>query len=420
MAEFEAEFDDVADPADGAGGRRPPLAVTDVLAMLAEGPLHGLRLAAAARPAHAGGEGPHDDRLRGRRASTCWSPPPSSRSAWTCRTRRSWWSWTPTGSGSPSCTSCAAGSAAAATRACACSSPTPPTVRPPASGSTRSPRPPTASCWPASTSSSAARATCSGVAQSGRRSQLKLLSLLKDEDLIVAARAEASRPRRRRSRPRRPPRARRPGGRPGRRRPGGVPGQGVTRIVARAGEGTAAAGPRPRHPADVRTRPRGAVQHAARPPRPRRRRRARPVRRHAARSASRRSRAAPRRRVRRVRPRAPPRCSSATSTRSGCPAGACCSARSPACWPSRLRRGRRSTWCSPTRPTPLDDDQLAALLQALVDGGLARRRGDGRGRTARPRGPNRGGRRASRWSQNAATARVCFGTVAPNHERRQS
>jgi ATP-dependent DNA helicase RecG len=31
-----------------------------------------------------------------------------------------------------------------------------------------------------------------GVAQSGRRSQLRLLSLLRDEDLIVAARAEAS------------------------------------------------------------------------------------------------------------------------------------------------------------------------------------------------------------------------------------
>jgi ATP-dependent DNA helicase RecG len=31
-----------------------------------------------------------------------------------------------------------------------------------------------------------------GAAQSGRRSQLRLLSLLRDEDLIVAARAEAS------------------------------------------------------------------------------------------------------------------------------------------------------------------------------------------------------------------------------------
>ncbi len=31
-----------------------------------------------------------------------------------------------------------------------------------------------------------------GVAQSGGRSQLKLLSLLRDEDLIVAARAEAT------------------------------------------------------------------------------------------------------------------------------------------------------------------------------------------------------------------------------------
>jgi ATP-dependent DNA helicase RecG len=31
-----------------------------------------------------------------------------------------------------------------------------------------------------------------GVAQSGRRRQLRLLSLLRDEDLIVAARAEAA------------------------------------------------------------------------------------------------------------------------------------------------------------------------------------------------------------------------------------
>ena len=52
-----------------------------------------------------------------------------------------------------------------------------------------------------------------GAAQSGRRSQLRLLSLLRDEELIVAARAEAGRPRRRRPDARRTPAA----GRAGRR-----------------------------------------------------------------------------------------------------------------------------------------------------------------------------------------------------------
>ena len=43
MVEFEAEFD--GDGPDDGSGRRPPLAVTDVLAMLTDGPLQGLRLA---------------------------------------------------------------------------------------------------------------------------------------------------------------------------------------------------------------------------------------------------------------------------------------------------------------------------------------------------------------------------------------
>jgi ATP-dependent DNA helicase RecG len=48
MADFEADMSDVdLDdlPEDEGTGRRPPVAVTDVLAKLAEGPLHGLRLA---------------------------------------------------------------------------------------------------------------------------------------------------------------------------------------------------------------------------------------------------------------------------------------------------------------------------------------------------------------------------------------
>ena len=51
--------------------RRPPLAVSDVFAMLSEGPLAGLRLAQLHGRLHARREGPHDERLRrgpGRRA----------------------------------------------------------------------------------------------------------------------------------------------------------------------------------------------------------------------------------------------------------------------------------------------------------------------------------------------------------------
>jgi ATP-dependent DNA helicase RecG len=46
MAEFEADLGEVDMPEDEVEGRRPPLAVTDVLPMLADGPLAGLRLAA--------------------------------------------------------------------------------------------------------------------------------------------------------------------------------------------------------------------------------------------------------------------------------------------------------------------------------------------------------------------------------------
>ncbi len=59
---------------------------------------------------------------------------------------------------------------------------------------TGSPPPSTASRWPGSTSSSGARATCSAPAQSGRRSSLRLLRLLRDED------AHRCGPRRRRPR----------------------------------------------------------------------------------------------------------------------------------------------------------------------------------------------------------------------------
>ena len=94
-----------------AAGRRSPCSTSR--RQLAEGPLAGLRVERAARPAAQPDE--KDDvmrRVRRRRDSTCWSRRPSSRSASTSRTPPSWSSWTPTGSGSRSCTSCAAGSVA--------------------------------------------------------------------------------------------------------------------------------------------------------------------------------------------------------------------------------------------------------------------------------------------------------------------
>lgn len=45
LAEFEAELADLDLPEEQVAGRRPPLALTDVFTMLAEGPLSGLRLA---------------------------------------------------------------------------------------------------------------------------------------------------------------------------------------------------------------------------------------------------------------------------------------------------------------------------------------------------------------------------------------
>ena len=76
-------------------------------------------------------------------------------------------------------------------RVSACSSPTRPRARRPASGWTRSRPQWTVSRWPRSTWSSAARDDVLGEAQSGR-SSFKLLSLIRDRDLITAARAEAS------------------------------------------------------------------------------------------------------------------------------------------------------------------------------------------------------------------------------------
>ena len=130
--------------------------------------------------------------LRRRARSTSWSPPPSSRSASTCPTPPSWSSWTPTASASPSCTSCAAGSGGAARRSL-CLLVTDVPRRDPGARAARPPsRPPsTASSSPASTWSSAARATCSARPSPAARSSLKLLRVLRDEELIDAARHDA-------------------------------------------------------------------------------------------------------------------------------------------------------------------------------------------------------------------------------------
>ena len=63
-----------------------------------------------------------------------------------------------------------------------------------ASGWRRSRRRPTGSPSPGSTSSSAARATCSALGRAGGRSPLRLLRLLRDEDLIIARPARTRSP----------------------------------------------------------------------------------------------------------------------------------------------------------------------------------------------------------------------------------
>ena len=64
--------------------------------------------------------------------------------------------------------------------------------RRPGSGWPPSPPPPTGSSSPASTSRPAARATSSAPRSPARRSGIRLLSLLEDEELIATARAEAT------------------------------------------------------------------------------------------------------------------------------------------------------------------------------------------------------------------------------------
>ena len=83
-----------------------------------------------------------------------------------------------------------------------------------------------------STWSSAARATCSAPPSPAAARSLRLLSLLRDEDLIRDARAEATEPGRGRPGADPPPGAGRRGRRAGRRGARGVPGEGLIERAA--------------------------------------------------------------------------------------------------------------------------------------------------------------------------------------------
>ncbi len=230
-----------------------------------------------------------------------------------------------------------------------------------------------------------------GSAQSGRRRQLKLLSLLRDEDLITAARAEAADIVAADPDAGRAPAARRAGGRAGQRRPGRVPGKGVTppscpllrpayawfggRTTSgrgredrrRTGQGTPAGDRRPTPPGP-RPTARGrrcstrwppcststGLGSSTSSPAP-------------ARSGSRRSRAAP-----------PRPCSSsptarrstscaATSMRWGCPAPRSCVGPSPPSSTSPPLAAFDLVFADP--PYALADDTLEALLGRLLGGG---------------------------------------------------
>ena len=82
----------IDEPRQGRSRRmRPPATtVVELFEHLRHGPLSGLRLGSDARPAVRRREGRGDGGLPRRARSTCWCAPPSSRSASTCPTPRSW------------------------------------------------------------------------------------------------------------------------------------------------------------------------------------------------------------------------------------------------------------------------------------------------------------------------------------------
>ena len=112
-----------------------------------------------------------------------------------------------------------------------------------------------------------------GAAQSGKRSGIRLLSLLEDEELIADRPRRGHRAAGDRARPGRPPGAGRRGRRAGHRRARRMAGEGMSALDdsadLRRRRRTAAQGAAHRRPAHRRPRPRGALQlpdDAARPP----------------------------------------------------------------------------------------------------------------------------------------------------------
>ena len=183
--------DDVEPGIDADSARRPPLAVTEVAPLLAAGPLAGLRLGVlhgrlpsdekdAVMRAFAGRRdrrARRDDGDRGRRRRAERHRDDRARRRPVRRV--------------PAAPAARPGRPGHARRACACWSPRRARTRRPGSGWTRSRPRWTDSGWPRSTWSSAGRATCSAQSQSGRRSHLRLLSLLRDAELIGEARTAA-------------------------------------------------------------------------------------------------------------------------------------------------------------------------------------------------------------------------------------
>ena len=267
---------------------RPSRPWTCSTQLRAEPVLAGAADRGPARPAAGRGEGRGRCRLRRRARSTCWSPTTVVEVGVDVAERhRRWWSWTPTGSASPSCTSCAAGSAAGRRPGlCLLVSRGRPTGSPAGSGWTP---------WPATLDGFELAEVDLRAAPRGRRAGRRAVR----RPVLAAVPAGAARRGPDRARPGRTPpsvvdadpvlvvppgaarRARRAAGR-GAASTSSSAGRFARRDAdhqRRAGRPPARRAGRPRHPADQRPGPRGAVRPARPPGRPRRCARARPVRR---------------------------------------------------------------------------------------------------------------------------------------------
>ena len=296
-------------------------------------------------------------------------------------------------------------------------------ARRPASGSTRSPPPPTASSSPRLDLEQRREGDVLGASQSGRRSGLRLLSVLRDEDVIADARARG-----------RACVADDPGLEPapgpraavGRRRAvrlleeswsrraRATGGLGVTRIIGGTAGGR-------RHQDAARATPPGR-------PRDRVREALFSALEAAVRLAGRAALPRPVRRVGRGRPggvvarcrrghlrRAGPahrRADPATTPRTLGFRGADVVARPVRACAASTRRARRTTWSSSTRPTRSTDEDVGADLGALVRHGWLAPEATGGRRALQPRrAAGLAGRAASRDRGARSTARPCFGTV---------